>query len=195
MEMKEKYTYSNSNDLYYIGSEMNKINDKFEGPISESDDKELPFQGLSGYLASFRPITEEYEDNKSIASDDGDDHMNDILSKYIDKLDRDQSDLREDIRQSNRENKENVQNSEDRITKLIERNIQESQESIRESQKNTRRLEKKIDDNYERLENKLDETKKDIRNMSITTNFGIATMVLATIALAITVIIAIVQII
>lgn len=109
-------------------------------------------------------------DHISSESNDGDGNMNEILNKYIDKLDRDQIALREDIRELNRNNRESTKTSEERITKLIEKSIQTTENNIRI-------LEIKIDESHK----KIDENNKYISNIAITTIIGIAAMVIAVI--------------
>ena len=84
----------------------NKINGKVINANDYRNDAKLHLK--SGY-ANFR-------------RNDGDgDDMDDLLQKYIEKVDRDQSDLKEDIRESERRNQKRSEDSERRLEDRMER--------------------------------------------------------------------------
>ncbi len=101
--------------------------------------------------------------------------MDKILEKYIDKMDRDQSDLRNDIR-----------SSENRTTHLIEKMEERIQLSDASMEKRMEKIEKMIEnninqnrDNSTRLESKIDNNNKFIISISISVIIGVAAMVIS----------------
>lgn len=118
--------------------------------------------------------------NKYSSNYIGDDNMDKILEKYIDKLDRDQSDLRHDMRAS-----------EERIAKLIEDSNERTEDSynriedlIKEYKLDNSRLESKFDSLQEKVSKDVKENK----------NFALATLI-SIVAILVTFIIGIVQIV
>jgi hypothetical protein len=95
---------------------------------------------------------------------------NKLLEKYIDKMDRDQSDLRNDIRASENRTARNIE-------LLEERNI----ERLNRIEQIINDHNAKIDEKYEKLESKIDSNNKFIISLSISTIIGIAAMVIAVI--------------
>lgn len=84
----------------------------------------------------------------------GQDYMDDLLKTYIEKVDRDQRDLKADIKESERRTKENIEASEKRSedrTIRIENIIKES--------------EKRTEDKIIRIENLINEQSKGIESL------------------------------
>lgn len=108
--------------------------------------------------------------NSNINNISGDDSMDKLLEKYIDKMDRDQSDLRNDIRASESRTARSIELSEERNIERFNR----IEQMINEHNS-------KIDEKYEKLESKIDNNNKFIISLSITTILGIAAMVVAVI--------------
>lgn len=105
--------------------------------------------------------------------------MDKILEKYIDKMDRDQSDLRNDIR-----------TSENRTTHLIEKMEERIQLSDANMEKRMEKIEKLIENNINqnrensnRLESKIDNNNKFIISISISVIIGVAAMVISVISM------------
>lgn len=114
-----------------------------------------------------------YNKDKSNNSELND--MDKILEKYIDKLDRDQSDLRRDI-----------QSSEERTSHLIEKMERRMEISDTRMDNRLEKIEKMIEDsikhnteNSVRLESKIDSNNKFIISISITVIIGVAAMVIS----------------
>lgn len=186
MEQKENYS-----KVHYLSSTSRTFADDRDRVLSTLLKHDLTFS--NDYTSSsLNETNKDNTPNEITENSEGEDQMNDILSKYINRLDKEQSDLKEDLRESRREYRADLKSTEDRISQLIESGIKESQE-------NTRRLEDKIDksikestEDNKRLADKIDSNTKYTKNMSITTIIGIAGMVLAAIALVVTVILQII---
>ena len=97
----------------------------------------------------------------------GDDSMDDLLQKYIEKVDRDQSDLRKDIKDSEDRVNRVVENSEQRMDKRLDRI-----EQMINDQNN------RIDALSEKITTKLEEDRK----YRHTNNIAIVLGVIATVA-------------
>lgn len=100
---------------------------------------------------------------------EGDKMDNDkILEKYLEKVDRDQSDLRNDIRESERRTQERIsaieQKMDDRLNRIEDMMISQN---------------KKMESLKDALLEKMDSTQKWITGIAITTIIGIAAMVIA----------------
>lgn len=93
---------------------------------------------------------------------------NKLLEKYIEKMDKDQSDLRNDIRASEERTARNIELSEQRNIERFNRIENMINEHI-----------KKVDEKYDKLADKIDNSNKYIRNISITTIIGIAAMIIS----------------
>ena len=91
-----------------------------------------------------------------------------ILERYINKVDRDQSDLRNDIRESERRTQENLSKIEERMDTRLNRieNMMSKQNDV---------IDKLKDDLIE----KMDASQKWIVGIAIVTILGISSMVIA----------------
>lgn len=105
----------------------------------------------------------------------GDDSMDKLLEKYIEKVDRDQSDLRNDIRASEERIAKNIELSEARNEERLKR----MENMINSYIENIDNKIEKIDNKLDRFEDKIDNNTKHIRNISITTIAGIAALVVS----------------
>lgn len=97
-----------------------------------------------------------------------DDSMDDLLQKYIEKVDRDQSDLRKDIKDSEDRVNRVVENSEQRMDKRLDRI-----EQMINDQNN------RIDALSEKITTKLEEDRKYRHTNNIAILIGVVTTVLA----------------
>lgn len=104
---------------------------------------------------------------------------NDILIKYMEKVDRDQSDLKQDIRESEKRTAEHLKSVEERMDNRLNRiediiakqteNLNDKIDSI-----NT-----KIDSLGETLGEKIEKNNKFINTMSVTTIIGVSAITVA----------------
>ena len=94
---------------------------------------------------------------------------NELLSKYIDKVDRDQSDLRNDIRESEKRTSENIRFMEERMDSKIER-IENSISKLNES----------IDKKVEKIQDRVEVSTKWINGLVITVILSVASFVIGT---------------
>lgn len=99
---------------------------------------------------------------------DGGDSMDDLLEKYIEKVDRDQSDLRNDIREMERRYQKNIDDAERRMDKRLDRI-----EQMIQDQNN------KIDSLSEKVTTKLEEDRKYRHTNNIAIVIGVVTTVIA----------------
>ena len=95
---------------------------------------------------------------------------NDILKAYIEKVDRDQSDLRADIRESERRTSEKM----DKIEERMDQRLNRIEDMIQKSTKDTA-------DSIEKLNEKVESKLHWIENTCIATIIGIAAMVITVI--------------
>jgi hypothetical protein len=95
---------------------------------------------------------------------------NEILMKYMEKVDRDQSDLRNDIRESEHRTTERISSIEERMDNRLDR----IEDMISEHTKS-------IDEKFSNLESKIDSNNKYIHNISISVMIGIGSISVATI--------------
>lgn len=95
-----------------------------------------------------------------------------FLSRYIEKVDRDQSDLRADIREGERRTSEKISSVEERMDSRLNKieNL-----FVKMDEKITR-LDEKLDDRLEKMDQKLDNSNKFVQNMALTVNIGVITI-------------------
>lgn len=112
----------------------------------------------------------------------------DILEKYIDKMDRDQSDLRNDIRASEERTERRIERLEQLIlsqNQNMENRFDSLEQKFEQKEVNIEnkilRLESKLDQTKTDMENKFDSLNKWVMGTSIATLVGIAAMVIAVI--------------
>lgn len=95
-------------------------------------------------------------------------NMDDLLKSYIEKVDRDQSALREDIRESERRTEKRIEDSEQRMDKRLDKI-----EQLISSQNN------KIDELKQSVNDKLEDDKKYRHTNNIAIVIGVITTVIA----------------
>lgn len=104
---------------------------------------------------------------KVIRMEEGKD-MDELLKAYIEKVDRDQSELREDIRESERRTDKKIEDSEQRMDKRLDKI-----EQLISSQNN------KIDELKQSVNDKLEDDKKYRHTNNIAIVIGVITTVIA----------------
>lgn len=125
-------------------------------------------------VTNFRDRVRENSSDKILSGKIGeykkpeDDSMDDLLQKYIEKVDRDQSDLRKDIKDSEDRVNRVVENSEQRMDKRLDRI-----EQMINDQNN------RIDALSEKITTKLEEDRKYRHTNNIAILIGVVTTVLA----------------
>jgi hypothetical protein len=141
--------------------------------------KVLPFRHTgTAESYDYEPICEEQQENyrqqvpvREANSMDN----NDLLSKYIEKVDRDQSDLRTDIRESERRTSEHIAAVEERMDGRLNR----IEDLISKQTNKIDETASKQSDKINKMGDKLNETRNWVIGVCITTIFAIAAMVIA----------------
>jgi hypothetical protein len=145
--------------------------------IDDKKDYEIAYELVYNYLKSIGFM-------KYSSFERGIDMDNNLLEKYIEKVDRDQSDLRADIRASEERTAKNLSDVHQRMDNRLNRieDLISKQNDSFETKFN--KLENKIDTKIDSLEGKIDENKKfmwgitiSIVGLCIATIIGIATLV------------------
>lgn len=104
--------------------------------------------------------------------------MDDLLKTYIEKVDRDQNALREDIRESERRTERNIKTSENRMDKRLDK----IEEMIISQNEKIEKLGEKITDLDGTVRDKLEDHKRFLWGIVFSVIIGIASMVIAVIA-------------
>lgn len=103
--------------------------------------------------------------------------VDDLLKAYIEKVDRDQDSLREDIRESERRTEKRIQDSENRMDKRLDK----IEELISSQNEKFDKIGEKIIDLDETVRDRLEDHKRFLWGIALSVIIGIAGMVIAVI--------------
>lgn len=103
--------------------------------------------------------------------------VDDLLKAYIEKVDRDQDSLREDIREFERRTEKRIQDSEDRMDKRLDK----IEELISSQNEKFDKIGEKIIDLDETVRDRLEDHKRFLWGIALSVIIGIAGMVIAVI--------------
>lgn len=110
---------------------------------------------------------------------EGGEFMDDLLSKYIEKVDRDHSDLRRDINESEKRTQKSVDDSEHRMDKRLDRIEQLIQDQNNKIEQIITIQNGKIDSLSDNVTEKLNEDRKYRHTNNIAIVIGVITVVIA----------------
>ncbi len=102
-----------------------------------------------------------------------------FMEMYLDKMNKDQSDLREDIRASEKRTAENTRSMEERMDKRVEQMLGVVQNNATQYEKKIDKLEMKIDNVVQKVEQSAKENRSFMWGIVFTIIIGIAAMVVA----------------